>query len=90
VQVFVEWCFQRADIDLVAAETLPAYDEGELKERFCSEIELEEFRAQLREMGLTGESPWQILLPAYQMKAFQKPRERLPHTGMKTDHPWPD
>jgi hypothetical protein len=42
------------------------------------------------EWGLSGAGPWRVLLPAYQMRAFQQVEGALPYTPNAADHPFQD
>lgn len=87
----VEWCYGRIGVDLVRADTLPMYSEEELHAKFYPESDDDSLKNQLQSYGLTGAGPWPVLLPAYQMKAFQKQTTtQLPYDGVATDHPWVD
>jgi len=77
---FVEWCYSQAGTDLVKAGTERAYGFDEVNTLFNPHSRPEEeFRAKIASWGLEGEGPWPILLPASQMRAFQKALEELPH-----------
>jgi hypothetical protein len=52
------------------AVDLPAYSASEIRDLFCPWIPEKELRDYLSSFGLSGGDPWQLLLPAQQMRAF--------------------
>lgn len=92
----VQSCYQKAGVTLVRRESLPNYTAAEILEQFCrrdptGQPELSEkiVRRQLGKWGLPkDEESWPLLLPAQQMRAFQKQTHELPHQANKGDHPF--
>lgn len=86
----VEWCYEQIGVDLVNSADLPAYSALEVRDLFCPWISEERVLKTVGSFGLSGDGPWQLLLPAQQMRAFAAPSESLPYLASKGDHPWED
>lgn len=84
----VEWCYEQIGVDLVSARHLPAYSASEVRDLFCPWMSKERLLKSLGSVGLSGDGPWQLLLPAQQMRAFASDPETLPYRSSKADHPW--
>jgi hypothetical protein len=86
----IEYCYEEAGADLVDRDQVPELTLEDLRVLLVTDarISRELLRRQLREWGLKGDEPWKVLLPAYQMRAFEKPRSLLPYAPTAKDHPY--
>lgn len=92
----VEGCYNRAGVTLVDKSNLPPYSITEIQAEFCPHdthgtpiYGKDHLRRMLPKLGLAlDREPWPLLLPAYQMHAFQKGDATRPHRAEKTDHPF--
>ncbi len=92
----VEGCYNKAGVSLVDTQNLPRYSVAEIHGTFCPcdtqgmpIYEEQQLRRLLPKRGLAlDREPWPLLLPAFQMHAFQKDDATQPHRAEKTDHPF--
>ncbi len=92
----VEGCYNKAGVNLVDKPSLPRYSVAEIHEVFSPHdaqgapiLDEKKLRWMLQRRGLAKDrEPWPLLLPAYQMCAFQKDDATRPHQAEKTDHPF--
>lgn len=84
---FLEDAYQSIRVDLVDEGSVPTVSFEELCNTLRISPRLEQRPgSKLRELRQALPAP--VLLPAYQMRAFEKPFEELPHQADRTDHPY--
>jgi hypothetical protein len=83
---FVEHCYAKIEVDLVDETSLPLTSREELEARLELDPRMAHFmRSYLQELSW----PCRVLLPAYQLRAFEKNDRNRPHRASLTDHPFP-
>ena len=88
----VEWCYEQIgkDADLISEAVVPEQTAEQLWQKLMrgAPFNAEEAAERLVGWGLSGPGPWRVLLPAYQMRAFQQARGILPYAPTLEDHPY--
>ena len=83
---FVEHCYAQAGMDLVDKDSVPALERTVLYEHLKLS---EEFVNFLRLVTKDLCWPCRVLLPAYQLRAFEADKPDQPRRAALTDHPYP-
>jgi len=82
-----------AGVSLVVEEgALPAVDRAlteQIWERPFMNYPKEQRDAKMKQYGLSGEGPWQVLLPGYLLHALNQARSALPYTPGQSDWKFP-
>jgi hypothetical protein len=84
----VEHCYQQVDVDLVEEGSIPEVTQDELAT--VLKVPSRGIDLMLRKLNTVSTHwPCKVLLPAYQMRAFEKGRVNTPHQANLGDHPFP-
>jgi hypothetical protein len=87
----IEHCYEKSGVDLVRADRVPPITAEKLWSLVGNGTA---FRGVHRDIlarwGLVGDGPWPVLLPAYQMRAFDAPLSSLSeYQPVPEHHPYP-
>ncbi len=84
---FVEHCYETIEVDLVDEGSVPVVTIEELADKIGENPRVME--RQFRMAGMEMDWPCPVLLPAYQMRAFEEGLQGCPRSPSLDDHPYP-